>query len=415
MRLVTRLGHLDVRQHIRATFIPLILQRITHKEKRLKESEPISICTWKPFQATYSERRPAKKSRKTPFNLVPCSNHLEVAFASFADLASDVIAFAKNAGPQALRIDYLTGEGRKAIYTPDFFVRKPDGNYLLVETKGRADRDVPFKARAAVEWCKSASKQRTKWEYLYIPQDVFAQVSGNSIEELARACAPSLAGLVKEAKEPQLILSFEKPDEERVAEQTKAFLTADELSNLPTRYRKAIEHAVSLFHFHEKKKEASFAPVFQPLLGPIDHAAETVLVNGLMADVPGCETEQKDFFEPDMSSVKTKSVSFLQERARSLKRLLVHRSPLMPTGLLIFCLDYGKKDTTPLPGIFTSVRSRFAAFKDSNLQELLQHVYDFRNDYVAHEKKKLTDVAVAREALKTWTESLPRLHSVKIS
>ena len=57
--------------------------------------------------------------------------------------------FAKNAGPQSLRVDYLQTSGQLAFYTPDFFLRMNDGKHYLVETKGREDRDVPRKARAA--------------------------------------------------------------------------------------------------------------------------------------------------------------------------------------------------------------------------------------------------------------------------
>lgn len=47
---------------------------------------------------------------------------------------------------------------------------------------------------------------------------------------------------------------------------------------------------------HEKKEAVSFAPVFQPLLGPIDDAAQAVLVAKLAQDVPteATATAQKD-------------------------------------------------------------------------------------------------------------------------
>lgn len=284
--IIARLADADVREHIRGAFIPLIRQKITFKQQRLQEEKPQSISSWKPYQVTHSERRPTETAEKTLFNLVPCSNQLEVAMAHFADRATDVATFAKNAGPQAHRVDYLNTDGRRAIYTADFLVRKADGHYLLVETKGRADKDVPAKARAAVEWCKAASRPKAKWEYLYVPEDVFARVTGNSIDELARACAPSLAELQRLADSPQLALAFERPDEERVADQLRAFIDDATLKELPSRYRKAPEHAVALFHFHEKKEAPFFAPVFQPLLGPIDHAAQALILSGLSHDVP---------------------------------------------------------------------------------------------------------------------------------
>jgi type III restriction enzyme len=410
-RVVPRLAQADVREHVRGTFLPLILQRITKKEQRLPDEAPTSMCAWKPFQATHSERRPAKSAEKTPFNLVPCNNELEVAMSQFLDFAGDVVAFAKNAGPQALRIDYLSAEGRRAIYTPDFVARKPDGHYFLIETKGRVDRDVPAKARAAVEWCKAGSTKKVQWEYVFVPQDVFEQVRGNSVEELARACAPSLAALTREATSPQRMLVFEPAAEERLVDQVKAFIELPAFEALPSRYRKAIEHAVSLFHFHERKETVSFAPVFQPLLGPIDHAAEALLLGRLSADVPAEAEAQRLYFEPDLSAAKKKNPKFLAEKASLLKRLLVFRSPVMPTGLLSFCLDYAGKETVALGGVFASLRKRFGDIAVSGLKDLLDQVYSFRNTYIAHEKQgQLEDVAKTREALGTWCRALLALH-----
>lgn len=409
-RIISRLADLDVREHIRATFIPLILKKVILKEVRVKDAEAQSLASWGPFQASSSERRPAVPAKKTLFNLVPCDNHLEVALSKFADLAGDIAAFAKNAGPRALRIDYLTPAGRRAIYTPDFLLRKTDGTCLMVETKGRADADVAPKARAAVEWCKGASTKKAPWEYVYVPQNVFEQLRSASADELARACAPSLADLLKEATSPQLLLNFEAPDEARTAEQLRGFGDPAAIAALPSRYRKAIEQAVALFHFLEKKS-ASLAPVFQPLLGPIDHAAEALLVSRLSPDVPAEEARQKDYFEPDMSGLKEKKLQFLSERARTFKRLLVHKAPLMPTGLLGFCLQYAASSEQPLGGVFTHVRRTFTDLAKTGLKALLDSVYEFRNTYVAHKKEDLVDANSAKQALGTWIEALQALHA----
>lgn len=215
--------------------------------------------------------------------------------------------------------------------------------------------------------------------------------------------------MIREAASPQLILDFEKPDEERLAGQLRAFIAQDKLDKLPSRYRKALEHAVMLFHFHEQKEAASFAPVFQPMLGPIDHAAESLLLGHLFDDVPAEATAQKDFFEPDMSGAKKKNVKFLSEKASLLKRLLVHRSPVMPTGILIFCLNYAARDTLPLPGIFTSVRSRLSDLAATGLKDLLEQFYDFRNTYIAHQKEELAAAGQAKKALQTWSDTLVSL------
>lgn len=412
-RLVARLADLDVREHIRATFLPLLLKKVILKEVRLKEAEPRSLASWRPFQATSSERRPVVPGRKTLFNLVPCDSGLEVALAQFADFAEDVAAFAKNAGPQALRIDYLSRSGRRAIYTPDFFIRTTSGAYLLLETKGRTDTEVAAKARAAVEWCKGASSKSHPWRYVYIPEATFKSLRGTSIDELVRACAPALAELLREAKDTrQLVLEFHEVSDAQAAEQLRGFVDPALVSALPSRYRRAIEQAVTLFRFLEQKKTASLAPVFQPLLGPIDHAAEALLLLQLAPDVPAEETKQRDYFEPDMAGLKESKVAFLRERARTFKRLLVHRSPLMPTGLLSFSLEYARSSSEPLAGIFATVRRTFADLAKSSLKDLLDEVYNFRNEYIAHEKEEgLTDVAMAERALKFWIETLLALRS----
>ena len=245
-------------------------------------------------------------------------------------------------------------------------------------------------------------------EALSQAEDIVALL--NSIDELDRACAPALAQLIRETESPQLILRFDTPDEQRVAEQVKAFIDLDFFKNLPSRYRKAVEHAVMLFHFHERKETVSFAPVFQPLLGPIDHASEALLLGRLSADVPADAAAQKDFFEPDMSAAKKKDLGFYGDKARLLKRLLVHRSPLMPVSVLQFCLDYAKKATEPLPGVFKSVRTGFSDLKDTGLKQLIDQCYEFRNTYVAHEKEELlTDVEETRSALQVCVDTLQAL------
>ncbi len=170
--LVSRLGDSDVAEHTRAVFVPLIRQRITQVEKRVATEKPQYMSEWKPYQVTHSERRPALEAQRTLFNLVPCNRSLEVALTNFAEKARDVAAFAKNGGPQCLRIDYLASGGRLAFYTPDFFIRAKEGNYYLVETKGREDVDVPKKARVAMAWCEAASTEDCRWEYLYVPEGI---------------------------------------------------------------------------------------------------------------------------------------------------------------------------------------------------------------------------------------------------
>ena len=106
-------------------------------------------------------------------------------------------------------------------------------------------------------------------------------------------------------------------------------------------------------------------------------------------------------------------MNVLSEQARLFKRLLVHRSPLMPTGLLRFCLSYAKKSTEPLSGIFTVVRNTFSNLASTTLEDQLGEVYEFRNTYIAHQKAELTDAAETRKALHVWISALARLSDAR--
>ena len=194
-RLVSRLADADVGEHVRATFVPLILARTTVKEQRTAAGEGTKVSSWRPFQVTHSALHPALPAERTPFNLVPCQLEHEVALREFLDHAPEVAAFCKNAGPQALRIDYMTSAGRLALYTPDFLIRLKDGTSVLLEAKGREDKEVPLKARAAVAWCEAAVSGGAKWEYTYVSQGTFQHTSSASLRATGTRGAPTAAAL----------------------------------------------------------------------------------------------------------------------------------------------------------------------------------------------------------------------------
>lgn len=77
-RLAARLADQDVREHVRAVFVPLIRERTVEANIPRVRGAPVSVRGWKPYQATRSDRRPAAQAGKTLFNLVPCDNALEV-------------------------------------------------------------------------------------------------------------------------------------------------------------------------------------------------------------------------------------------------------------------------------------------------------------------------------------------------
>jgi type III restriction enzyme len=409
-RLVNRLADADVREHIRATFFPLLLSKTTFVQERLPEEPPISVCTWKPFQVTHSENRPAIPAANTPFNLVPCNREFEVAMASFLEKASDISAFCKNVGPQCLRIDYLVGSGRLAFYIPDFLVRKTDGNYVLVETKGREDKDVPLKARAAMGWCKAGSG-KIKWEYLYVPLEVFHKFDSNKIGDLIRTCSPSLTRLIEEDVRLQLVLAFEEPTSVKIVG-IDAFVNREVLQKLPTRYQKAIEQAVVLFKFLEKKKDVSFSPVFTSLLGPLDEAARGLILDTLLPYVPKTAQEQKTFFNPYYKNLHEKDQQWLMRHASNLKRTLIDRNGLWPSGLLQFCLDYSLNSKDEVGGVFKAIREMFIDYARQSLLQTVKSITEFRNTFVAHQDFELTDANTVSDGLKMWVSGLIRLYQV---
>ncbi len=405
-RLLSRLSAQDVREYVRATFVPLIQKRTTIEGKRLAQRQPTKVSNWKPFQVTHSQNQPAIPAKRTLFNLVPCNRELEVAMSNFLDKATDVAAFCKNAGPQALRLDYITDASRLAFYTPDFVVRTTNDKYLLVETKGRVDKDVPLKVGAAVAWCKAASKQ-TSWNFLYVPEGVFQRFSGDVLIELESVCATHLADLLSERVEPQFTL----PLGEIGAEDTNLteFISEGHLSELPPRYRKGVEQAVSLFRHLERKTGVSFAPPFTALLGALDEAARGLMIDLLGPDVPQNQDQMEQFFEPDVSSLPSKEGETIKWNARNLKGTLVDRKGTMPIGVLRWSLNYAKSARQSFGGIFDTIKKRFAPIASKEFVKQIERINGFRNTYVAHQEQPLEDVEQARVALKEWSAALYQL------
>lgn len=408
--LVSRLGDSDVAEHIRAVFVPLVRARTITTEQRAAVIEPIRLSSWRPFQVTSSERSPVLEAATTLFNLVPCRLGLEVALANFLDRAEDVAAFAKNAGPQSLRIDYLAAGGRLAFYTPDFFARDRAGTHCLIETKGREDKDVPRKARAAVAWCKAASKGDVKWEYVYVPQGVFERLANDRLEDLVRTCRPALQNLLEEEEPAQLPLlaaiaeATAKADER--APETKGIVDEDTLKALPPRYRKAVEQATMLYRFFENKQGMNYAPVFNALLGSVDESARGLLLRRLEPELPKSIDEQKLWFDPYVRDVDARLRTHYQSTAQNLKRTLVYKNGLSPLGLLRSVLDYALNDTTKVPGVFEAVKLRFKVAGGRDLLATVTRLNDFRNTYVAHQEQELTDPKKAEESLKQWIAGL---------
>jgi hypothetical protein len=210
-----------------------------------------------------------------------------------------------------------------------------------------------------VAWREAASQEREKWTYLYVPQAVFEDLTDNKVKILMQMCKPSLQHLLNETMSPQLSLPFGEPEPEGET-QISVFLSINSFRELPSRYQKAVEQAVALYHFLKNKDDVSFAPVFTPLLGPLDEAARGMILRELKGYVLADRSEQNAFFHPDLTDLPTGEANFHKRRATNLERTLVDQNGLMPIGLLCWCLDYVQTTRRKTGGIFEVVRTRFA-------------------------------------------------------
>lgn len=410
-RLVARLGDNDVREYIRATFVPLINKKNKIEQKRLPQGPAYSLTNWKPFQVTSSERHPVIEANRTLFNLVPCNRNLELLFATFADVAADVVAFAKNAGPQALRIDYEASNHRRAFYTPDFIVRTESGKYYLVETKGEMEQEVASKARAAVAWCRSASKMGVEWEYLFVPEALFQRFNDTTIKALASSCALELKRLLTEAETLQLGLPFYMVSEEEKQNHRKQFIRDEDFDLLPELYRDSITNAADLYAFL-KTKSTSFSPCFQPMLKAVDRAA-TNLINSLLKDnIPVDIVARDQYFDVDQRLYTQRDADWLRKQALGLKKLLVFGTPIMPIGLLSACMEMARSPKRMGENnIITDVENKFSKFNHTQLPDRVEHIRVFRNDYVAHQTEDyIVDQATAEIEIKNWATGIAALH-----
>ena len=409
--LISRLADSDVGEHVRAVFVPLIRTRTTTTEQRIPAAPPVALSGWRPFQVTHSERHPVLPAERSLFNLVPCNRELELALANFLDRAADVVAFAKNAGPQSLRIDYLAAGSRLSFYTPDFFVRSEQGHCFLVETKGREDKDVPRKAKAAIAWCEAASTPTCRWDYIYVPQGVFERLTGDTLAALARTCAPSLKTLIDSEDTSDTLPLFtaaaqaEAAEEDR-APQLKGIVDEATLASLPPRYRKAVEQATMLFRFFENKEGMNYSPVFTALLGSLDEAARGLIMRRLQPAMPSQVPDQKTWFDPYLRDADRRSQTRYEKTAQNLKRTLVFNNGIMPLGLLRDCMEYALNDNTRIEGVFQTVKAKFKVAGGRDMLAKMTAIYDFRNTRVAHQEKDIMDPKEAERHLIGWIQGL---------
>lgn len=410
-----RMGDVDVAEHIRATFAPLIRSRTVLEQKRKRISTGGKVSLWKNFQATRSDRKPCVEAKRTIFNLVPCGSSFEAEFTDFLDECEDVGAFIKNAGPQKLLVDYLSPVGRPALYWPDFIVRMKNGDYLLVETKGQQDAAVALKAKSAVEWCKTASGSGVSWTYVYVTMPLFESNSEFSMESLARACLPKLKSLLDSLKTQQLELPLEATPAEVKQERAEEFLRGIDTSDLSPKIATAVEEAITILAYSKRMGHSRFGAAFQALLEPWESLCGAVLKQEMGPYVPQDREEQRYYFDPYLAELPKPLESEVKKHTINLKKNLVFGAHNNRIGNLIFCLSFGSAPrfaNYQISGVWNDVVEAFSGSKHQALIPVLNEMNEFRNRYVVHGEEPLTDLALAEHAMRVWVQGLVACQTV---
>lgn len=403
-----RMREADVRQRVQATFAPLIKEHTRHVQDRKSLEATTRVSLWKPFAASVSDRRPAIPAERTIFNLVPCANDFERRFAEFCNRAEDVVAFAKNAGPQKHSIDYLKSTGDRGLYWPDFIVRAKDDVYYLVETKGQEDKEVSYKAAAAAEWCKRTPGR--KWRYLFVPQHVFGQAAASrSIAQLDSACAPALTSLLDTLRTYQQELPFEeaKQQERKELLYTKLLERAG-VKSVHESLVPYVTQAAETLQFNIDSDHPRLAPAFSALWGQVEALCHKMLLR-VGPHMPNDHYAVRAWFETTGWPQKERVLS---NCGRTLRDMLVHGNARYRTGTLVFCLEVANQWQTIPPGVWQAVKAEFDGPEFAALHTELNTLNEFRNNYVSHDENDLTDTEVACTALAQWTRCLAMLYEL---
>jgi len=131
-----------------------------------------------------------------------------------------------------------------------------------------------------------------------------------------------------------------------------------------------------------------------------------MILRELKDDVPAERSEQYSFFHPDLTDLPIGEANYHKRQATNLERTLVAQNGLMPIGLLRWCLDYTRTTRRKIGGVFEAVRSGFADLSQSDLYSVIDVIYSFRNEYVAHQDRELSDHELAKQALIQWANGL---------
>ncbi len=154
----------------------------------VEELKPQLLDTGRKLSQTvpFPWSRPTLLAKKCIYNLVPCDNEFEKAFADFLEKAPDVERFAKLPQQFGFVIEYTDAAGNLRYYEPDFVAVLSDNRRFIVETKGQEDVNVANKDRAAAIWCENASMLTGEsWSYLKVQQKEYTKLQADTFADLS--------------------------------------------------------------------------------------------------------------------------------------------------------------------------------------------------------------------------------------
>lgn len=148
----------------------------------------IRLKDMRPFRTDWRQSLAATKSIFNKIVGEPNSGNFELRFAAFLEEAADVQAFAKNYLAVGFKLDYVKANGDLSNYVPDFIVRTTDGRIWIVETKGRAELDLPQKMARLGQWCDDATAAEDtgqQYDFVFVDQASFEKHAPTTFTALA--------------------------------------------------------------------------------------------------------------------------------------------------------------------------------------------------------------------------------------
>ena len=111
-RVMMRLNRGDAKSLLFDVFVTAIRELSIVERESEPTGESIRVSATEPYPTT----RPVLTAKKTVFNLVPCDSSLEERFVRWLDdVASDILAFAKNEPAVHFEIPYVSAGGRRSL------------------------------------------------------------------------------------------------------------------------------------------------------------------------------------------------------------------------------------------------------------------------------------------------------------